>query len=537
MIRHRFKSRRFQATGKRARAPIIMANTQTIHPPATKADVIVVAEWIAPQVSRCLQTSLERSGPILDKMIVITGSSDDSAVEAGLPSDSRVRILPRLEHTDEVSACNWGLAQCSGDVVILPATASVSDGWIAELAAAAHSEERSAFAWPLSSAESGRVLAAAHNQHCAQADSAQIAIDATSGLPRWTTTTSVRGECVYLRGRVRDAVGLLDTGFQSLQAAIADWAMRAHALGFFGKRANHVWIEHARSTLSAAERVLLDQRHPYFTHQSAIFDQSIDGRVAQHAIEFLRTGKIRVAYDIRHVESESAGCCNKAIKCAEELARHPKIDLSFLVYTPEQADGLGGRIIRDDEWRDEFAVIHKPAPFLNRRELETPFCSSGHVVISFPDMNTNGTRAVRGDQAGSELCTTTTSLSLLCASGIQAYSQSSAEAIATELGIPIEEIAVAARECSAQSTFELYRSAVLRPTERSLQMRRLLRDAILSWSRPISVQSVAGPENDGRGLSQPLGVRAALKSLNAAVGRRVGREVRRLHAMRGRGRY
>jgi hypothetical protein len=511
-----------------------MATTQTSELPLTRADVIVVADRLTPATLSCLQRTLERSGPILDKLVVIMGSFNDSAMEADLRSDSRVRISASPEQTDEVSACSLGLAQGSGDVVVLPASANVSDGWLAELAAAAHSEERSAFAWPLWNAEFGAVRAAADDQDYSRVDLARIAIEALSGLPRWTSTSSIRGDCIYLRGHICDAVGLLDTGFQSLHAAIVDWVMRAQALGFFGKRANHVCIEHLGSRLGAVERSLLDQRHPYFTHQSAIFEQSIDGRLAQHAIEFLKTGKIRVAYDIRHVESASAGSRNYAIKLAEDLAKNPKIELSVLVNRPEQADGLGGRIITVDRWRDEFAVIHKPAPFLNRRELEIPFSSSGHVVISYPDLNTDEGRALAGDGAGTELCTTTSSLSLLCASGILAYSQRSAEAIATELGIPIEEIAVATRECSAQSTFDLYRSAVLRPTERSLRMRRLLREGILSWSRPISVQSFTGPENDGRGANQALGVRAAWTSLNAAVGRRLGREVRRLHAIRGR---
>jgi hypothetical protein len=380
------------------------------------------------------------------------------------------------------------------------------------------------------------VVVPADDRVCSGTDEARIALEASSGLPRLTTTSSIRGGCVYLRGQIRDAVGFFDTGFPSLQAAIVDWVMRAEALGFFGKRANHAYVEHVGSNLGAADRNLLDQRHPYFAHQSVIFEQSVDGRFAQLAIECLRTGTIRVAYDIRHIESDSARCRDYAIKLAEELAKNPKIELSFLINTPGQADGLGGRIIRADEWRDEFAVIHKPAPFLNPRELEIPFSSSGHVVISYPGLNADGRSADRGVEARSELCATASSLSLLCASGILAHSHSSAEAIASQLGIPIEEIAVAASGCLAQSTFELYRSAVLRPTERSLQMRRLLRDAILSWSRPMPAELFRGQENEGWGPSQALGVRAAWKSLNSAVGRRVGREVHRLQALRARSR-
>jgi hypothetical protein len=255
----------------------------------------------------------------------------------------------------------------------------------------------------------------------------------------------------------------------------------------------------------------------------------IKRQVSSRAIEFAKTGTLRVAYDIRHLAFQDVGLRTGAIELALALTKIPQIELSFLVNTRNEADGLG-RAITVEEWRDEFAVIHKPAPFLNRRELEIPFSSSSHVVVTYQGSIAHDVSMAMGDDANFDACGTTCALSLLCASGIVAHSAGSRKELASELGIPAEEIVVAPLESTAQATFQVYRSAVLRPTERSLQMRRLMREAILSWSRPLSGRSPLRDGDLARVADQAMGVRTAWKSLGAAVGRRVGREARRFHS-------
>ncbi len=92
-------------------------------------------------------------------------------------------------------------------------------------------------------------------------------------------------------------------------------------------------------------------------------------------------------------------------------------------------------------------------------------------------------------------------------------------------------------EKTAKETYEVYRSAVLQPSARSLSMRRRLREAILSWSEPL-----AEPQETGNlvsyhpvVVSEPLGVRTAWNALNSAVQRRIRREMRRLYPITQRG--
>src|SRR5205085_2804109 len=48
-------------------------------------------------------------------------------------------------------------------------------------------------------------------------------------------------------------------------------------------------------------------------------------------------------------------------------------------------------------------------------------------------------------------------------------------------------------EETARATVEVYRTAVLRPSGRSLQMRRHLREAILRWAGPFPPVAAAAP--------------------------------------------
>ena len=68
--------------------------------------------------------------------------------------------------------------------------------------------------------------------------------------------------------------------------------------------------------------------------------------------------------------------------------------------------------------------------------LRFPFGSSAHVIITFQDLIAYRVPAVFHTDADFEVYRTTSSLSLLCASGILAYSSHAREEIAAEFGIP-----------------------------------------------------------------------------------------------------
>src|SRR5262249_11539705 len=113
---------------------------------------------------------------------------------------------------------------------------------------------------------------------------------------------------------------------------------------------------------------------------------TLDDRLAEHAIELQATGRLRVAYDLRHLPRQQMGTRTYAVSLAQALADLPEIELTLLVREPSQASGLSGRIVTAEQWRDDVAVIHKPAQVFDPRELQLLFESSAHLVITYQDL-------------------------------------------------------------------------------------------------------------------------------------------------------
>ena len=79
-----------------------MENADRNEPPGIKADVIVVADRITPSILSCVRRALDCSGPILNKLIVITGCCRDPDLERLLLRDPRVTLSPLTDHLDDV---------------------------------------------------------------------------------------------------------------------------------------------------------------------------------------------------------------------------------------------------------------------------------------------------------------------------------------------------------------------------------------------------------------------------------------------------
>ena len=114
--------------------------------PARKADVIVAVDDNAPECIACLESVLRFSGPVLNRLILVAraslGANVDRAVENLRQATHGSPSFAAADSLSDVDACNRGLSQRQGDAVILAANARVTEGWLSELAAVAHSEER-----------------------------------------------------------------------------------------------------------------------------------------------------------------------------------------------------------------------------------------------------------------------------------------------------------------------------------------------------------------------------------------------------------
>ena len=168
----------------------------------------------------------------------------------------------------------------------------------------------------------------------------------------------------------------------------------------------------------------LEDRHPHWACQVHTHNKSLDGRLAAHALALATTGKLSVGYDIRHLPPENIGTRTYAVNLAKALADLPEVELTLLVDT--QCRLTGSRADRHrGAWRDDVAVIHKPAQVFNPQELGLLFGSSAHVVITYQDLIAYRCPVVFSSDPEYEAYRATSGLSVQAAQRILAYSESS----------------------------------------------------------------------------------------------------------------
>jgi glycosyltransferase involved in cell wall biosynthesis len=698
--------------------------------PTPQADVIVPWERHLGSVQECVRSVLEYSGPTMHRLFVVAAAVGNQEAAAALQSlaarDARLQLLLTPSETRFAGRCNHALGGRIGDAVLLRGDCVVTRDWLFELAAVAHSEERTACASPLVNGGGSCSVPELFAETRAAVLDETLVRRACAGLPRWTVAPLLTDSCIYLRGDVMDAVGLLDARLSSPSAALNDWVLRAAALGFAAKRCNHAYVhrlgadQDGQQPALDLESSLSELEHgPHCKHQIERFRATLDGHLAAHAVRLETTGKLRVAYDIRHLPTELTGTRTYAMSLGRALGELHEIELTLLVRDPAQARGLLGRILVEDQWLDSFEVIHKPAQVFDSHELELLYGSNAHLIITYQDLIAYRTPMVFPTDEAFERYRATSSLTLPTVQHVIAYSKNAAQEISAEFGVPRQEIAVVplgveaewfshrephdwsicrelglparyffslatdfqhknlgilldahailrdrwrgekppalvlaghttegrtgiykelgwkrlahdvmflgpvsrdqlrvlyqhamalvfpslyegfglppleamaagtaviampisavpevggdcilypegltasslarsmeslatdqslretlcARglkkadeyrwESTARATLEVYRATVARPSDRSLQMRRLLRDAILRWAdhSPRALPVVPAHSTAFMGLEQPVGIRNAWRALNVAVGDRLGREVRRL---------
>jgi GT2 family glycosyltransferase len=494
-------------------------------------------------------------------LIVVDDASPEADMSAALHdvalSDSRVRILHNDVNAGFVATCNRGLAERRGDAVVLNSDTLVTPGWLGELRDVVHSDSRTACASPLSNNATIFSVPAFGAETAVDRVDSHAVRAACAGLPRWTEMPTGHGFCLYLRGVALDRVGLLDPVFSPGYGEENDWVMRAQALGFVAKRANWAFVYHERSQSFGAQRRLLEERaerilarrHPSYSSQVIGFCRTLDSRIAAHAVRVASTGRLRVALDLRRCQRQRIGWDAYAIGLARALTRLPEVELTLIVRSPTQSDGIPARVVLDDDLLDDVEVIHRPFPVTHPADLRLLIGSPAHTVITHHELTAQATALPDWQTPPADCRRATTELALLAAQAAIALSERDRHELVTQFDVPIDEIAMtqagltseglAASDATiagsdlfgewprtdtscweriARTSLDAYRTAVLRPTDRSLRARRHLHDVALVW---------AAAGGSAARASAP-GIRAAWRDLNRAVTVRVQHEFNRL---------
>jgi glycosyltransferase involved in cell wall biosynthesis len=402
----------------------------------------------------CLESVLAESGTALRSLIVVVDVSPEPDMRAALAkfarSDRRVLVRHNKENVGFVATCNRGLAERRGDAVLLNSDTIVTPGWLAELAEVARSDPRTACVSPLSNNATFYSVPLFAAETAADSVDWEVVRAACSKLPRWTEMPTAHGFCLYMRGQVLDLVGHLDLAFSPGYDEENDWVMRAQAMGFIAKRANHAFVYHLGSQSFRKEKLLLQernsrilaQRHPHYAPQVGNFHWTLDAQLAAHAVRVESTGRIRVALDFRHLPPDQVGTGTYAIGLGRALAALPEIELTMIVRHAGQAANIPGRLVAEETMLADVDVIHKPAQVFDPADLGLLFRSPAHVVITHLDLIAYRAQVVFPDQAAADRYRATSALALSAAQKTIAISEDARREIVAEFALPTSDVAV-----------------------------------------------------------------------------------------------
>jgi glycosyltransferase involved in cell wall biosynthesis len=423
--------------------------------PAPKADVVVVWEERFGSIEEFILDVLEYGGPTLGRLLLVVesvlGADTANTLESIAARDCRLQIIEGAGERGFAARCNQALTLRQGDVVLLRADCAITGTCLLDLAAVAHEDERTACVSPLIAGGGTCSVPELFGETCCDGLNEATVREACKALPRWTLAPLLSASCIYLRGNVVDAVGLLDPSFFSPSAAVNNWVLRAQSLGFSAKRCNHVYVHRLSACrdlpgedfeFDFCASVAEVEHGDHLRHQIENFRKTLDGQMAAHAVRVESTRKLRVAIDIRHLPDEQVGTRTYAVCLAKSLAAIPELELTLLVRHAKQAAGLSGRIVTAEDWQDDVEVIHKPAQVTQTSELHLLFSSSAHLVVTYQDLIGYRIPKVFPDDVSFDRYRSTSSLVLPAAQRLVSYSQNTADEIAAEFGIPVEEIAV-----------------------------------------------------------------------------------------------
>ena len=451
--RTRIRPRRADSlpNASQGKEPQRMSDSNTV---IRRADVIVPVYRDTAMTIRCLKSVLEKSGEVLNRLVVVNDCSPEpdlpAALEALARSDGRVVVLKTPLNRGFIAACNLGLAERTGDAALLNSDTVVTEGWLDELAEVAHLCDRTASASPLSN----NATICSVPEFCAETKAKDIDWDlvreACLSLPRSTVIPTAIGFCMYMRSHALDVVGLLDPIYAPGYNEENDWCMRAQIMGFLARRANRAFVYHLGSvSFGSRDREALDrrnsrtlkERHPLYYDQVRSFCSNLEGPLAAKAVRAKARGKLSVALDLRHLPPDPVGTHAYASNLVRELDRTGEVELGLIVRTKTQARGLPGEPILEPSFRDDaFDLLHKPAQVFHSGDSPLLAKSRLPLVISHLDLIAHRAQGLFATLSDAEAYRTLSGFLLEAAQAVIAISEHAKSEIIAEFGVSRDDV-------------------------------------------------------------------------------------------------
>ena len=214
------------------------------------------------------------------------------------------------------------------------------------------------------------------------------------------------GFCLYMRGQVLDLVGYLDPIFSPGYDEENDWVMRAQAMGFVAKRANHAFVYHLGSQSFREEKLRLQEANASCPRATA---SPLCGSSSALSL-YARRGVCR-ARRAGRINRETSGGAGYAAS-APHAGRHGHLcdrpgtcpgghsgdELTMIVRQDERAANLPGRLVSEAGPLPDVDVIHKPAQVFDPADLALLFRTPAHVIITHLDLIAYRAQAVFPNQ-------------------------------------------------------------------------------------------------------------------------------------------
>jgi glycosyltransferase involved in cell wall biosynthesis/GT2 family glycosyltransferase len=409
----------------------------------SSVDVVVPIYRDVAMTLECLESVLDRSGDVLGRLIAVDDCSPDPGMGATLSAlaarDPRVVLLTNPSNLGFVKTCNRALGHRHGDVVLLNSDTVVTEGWLTELRDVAYTDDRTACASPLSNNATLCSVPRFFESTPAKEVDWQVVRRATASLPRSTVVPTCVGFCLYMRGPVLDVVGDLDTVFGPGYDEENDWIMRAQAMGFIARRANHAFVYHLGGvSFTDGKRDALKVENSPQTQQ---FCASLEGAMAACAVRVEMTGRLRVALDARHVTDHKVGSNVYVWALADAYAARDDIELTLVLRPGQKVGPLRARLLENPRAVTDVDVLHRPAQ-PQPGDVALFVRSPAHLVITYQDLIAYHARAALVDPALAFAYRRVSHESLQLATRVIAYSDHARQEISREFGIPTDRIDV-----------------------------------------------------------------------------------------------
>lgn len=201
------------------------------------------------QTRQCIESVLENTDPSHSVVLLDDATSDIRLLEYMTKVASRfshVTITPFDSNHGYIKTVNRGIAESSGDVVVLNSDTQVTSGWLEKLLECLHSKEIIGIVCPLSNNATLLTIPDPNSVNRLDHLPAQLVsgLVEKSSRKRYPAIPTAVGFCMLIRRELINKIGLFDEVYGRGYSEECDYSMRAWRAGYEVTCADNAYVYH-----------------------------------------------------------------------------------------------------------------------------------------------------------------------------------------------------------------------------------------------------------------------------------------------------